>query len=169
MIFADLAGKFVSLLWAAIFCRDIVINNLSTFYFTISETIKNINVGIKLMFANIASMLIIGIVRFGIERTWDVATFGKVSLTLSISNMMMIFVNAIGIIMFPILRRSNQEKLAGIYSTMRDLLMAVLLGFLIIYYPLKTILAAWLPHYARQSALYGWYSQCLSMKGRWRY
>ncbi|HFI0784495.1 TPA: hypothetical protein ACGO6S_000599 [Streptococcus suis] len=153
MIFADLVGKFISLLFASFSCKDIVFRRINTFCLTISESIMNISVGIKLMFANIASMLIIGIVRFGIEQTWDVATFGKVSLTLSISNMMMIFINAVGIIMFPILRRTNQEKLANIYSTMRDFLMALLLGFLIIYYPLKTIIAAWLPQYA-ESLLY---------------
>jgi O-antigen/teichoic acid export membrane protein len=153
MIFADLMGKFVSLIYSMYSCKDIVFNKFSKFYFSFSETLTNINVGIKLMFANIASMLIIGIVRFGIERTWDVATFGKVSLTLSISNMMMIFINAIGIIMFPILRRTNQEKLASIYSTMRDFLMMLLLGVLIVYYPLKTIMAAWLPQYS-ESLLY---------------
>lgn len=153
MIFADLVGKFISLFFAALSCKDIVFRRINTFYLTISESIINISVGIKLMFANIASMLIIGIVRFGIERAWDVATFGKVSLTLSISNMMMIFINAVGIIMFPILRRTNQDRLANIYSTMRDFLMAILLGFLIIYYPLKTFMAAWLPQYA-ESLLY---------------
>ena len=153
MIFADLVGKFISLLFATLSCRDIVFNRMNAFYLTISETIKNINVGIKLMFANIASILIIGIVRFGIERTWDVATFGKVSLTLSISNMMMIFINAVGIIMFPILRRTDPKKLTNIYSTMRDFLMVFLLGVLIIYYPLKTVMAAWLPQYA-ESLLY---------------
>jgi O-antigen/teichoic acid export membrane protein len=153
MIFADLVGKLVSLFFATLSCKDIVFRRINTFYLTISELIMNISVGIKLMFANIASMLIIGIVRFGIEQTWDVATFGKVSLTLSISNMMMIFINAVGIIMFPILRRTNWEKLANIYSTMRDFLMVILLGFLIIYYPLKTVMSAWLPQYA-QSLLY---------------
>lgn len=153
MIIADLVGKFISLFFAALSCKEIVFRRINTFYLTISESIKNISVGIKLMFANIASMLIIGIVRFGIERAWDVATFGKVSLTLNISNMMMIFINAVGVIMFPILRRTNQDKLANIYSTMRDFLMVILLGFLIIYYPLKTIMVAWLPQYA-ESLLY---------------
>ncbi|HFU4462582.1 TPA: hypothetical protein ACGO9K_001935 [Streptococcus suis] len=153
MIIADLVGKFISLFFAALSCKDIVFRSINTFYFTLSESIINISVGIKLMFANIASMLIVGIIRFGIERAWDVATFGKVSLTLSISNMMMIFINAVGIIMFPILRRTNQDRLANIYSTMRDFLMVILLGFLIIYYPLKTVMAAWLPQYA-ESLLY---------------
>lgn len=153
MIFADLVGKFISLFFAALSCKDMVFRRINTYYSTVSEATLNISVGIKLMFANIASMLIIGIVRFGIERTWDVATFGKVSLTLSISNMMMIFINAVGIIMFPILRRTNKAKLANIYSTMRDFLMAILLGFLMIYYPLKTLMVAWLPQYA-ESLLY---------------
>ena len=148
MIVADLLGKFISLVYAVIFCKDIVIQNLSEFKLDFNETILNISTGIKLMFANIASVLIIGIVRFGIERTWDVATFGKISLTLSISNMTMIFINAIGIIMFPILRRTNQDKLPNIYTIMRDFLMVILLGLLLIYYPVKFFISAWLPKYA---------------------
>jgi len=129
-------------------CKDIVFRRISTFYFSFREAFENINVGIKLMFANIASMLIIGVVRFGIERSWDVSTFGKVSLTLSISNLMLLFINAVGIVMFPILRRVDEKKLPSIYETMRTFLMVPLLGMLIVYYPLKVMLSAWLPQYA---------------------
>jgi len=111
------------------------------FFFSFREAFENISVGIKLMFSNIASMLVIGFVRFGIERTWDVSTFGKVSLTLSISNLLMLFINAIGIIIFPVLRRIDQRKISLIYMTIRDLLMTVLLGVLLTYYPLKMILS----------------------------
>ena len=147
LIFADIIGKFISLLYAIYCCRDIVFNKLSAFHLNFWETYKNISVGIKLMFANVASMLIIGIVRFGIERTWDVSTFGKVSLTLSISNLMMVFINAVGIILFPVLRRTNRDKLPWIYTTMDTLLMVLLFGLLLVYYPLKVILTAWLPEY----------------------
>lgn len=148
MIVADLIGKFISLLYATLCCKDIVFRRISTFYVSFSEAIENISVGIKLMFSNIASLLIIGIVRFGIERSWDVSTFGKVSLTLSVSNLMMLFIDAVGIIVFPILRRSNEKKLPSIYITMRDFLMIILLGVLIMYYPLKVVLSAWLPKYS---------------------
>jgi len=147
MIAADLIGKLISLLYAMYCCKSIVFNKLSVFYLSINETVANINVGIKLMFSNIASMLIIGIVRFGIERTWDVTTFGKVSLTLSISNMTMLFINALGIIMYPMLRRTSKDKLSVIYTTTRDFLMIILLGVLVMYYPLKTMLSVWLPQY----------------------
>lgn len=100
------------------------------------------------MAANIASLLIIGIVRFGIERTWDISTFGKISLTLSISSLIMLFIDAVGIIIFPILRRTNQSRLPIIYTTIRSFLMTLLLGILILFYPLKFLLSAWLPQYA---------------------
>lgn len=148
MIISDLIGKLMSLIYAMYCCRDIVFRKISTFYFSFREAFENIKVGANLMFANIASMLIIGVVRFGIERTWDVSTFGKVSLTLSVSNLIMLFINSVGIIIFPILRRTEREKLPVIYVTMRDFLMIVLLGTLIIYFPLRNILSYWLPKYA---------------------
>jgi O-antigen/teichoic acid export membrane protein len=148
MIVVDLIGKFASLSYAMFCCSDIVFRRVSTFYFNFKESMENIGVGIKLTIANIASLLIIGVVRFGIERLWDVPTFGKVSLTLSISNLMMLFINAVGIIMFPILRRTDDKKLPGIYITMRDFLMVILFGVLIVYYPFKVILSFWLPKYA---------------------
>lgn len=147
MILADLIGKFISLLYAMYECRDIVFCTISKFYLSFTEAILNINVGIKLMFANIASNLIIGVVRFGIEHSWSVSTFGKVSLTLSISNLMMLFIDAVGIVMFPVLRRTNEKNLPSIYKTMRVFLMVILFGVLIIYYPLKVILSMWLPNY----------------------
>lgn len=148
LIMVDLICKFMALLYATYCCKEIVYQKLSLLCYNFKEALENIDVGIKLMFANIASTLIIGVVRFGIERSWDVSTFGKVSLTFSISNFMMLFINAVGIIMFPILRRTDIKKLPSIYKTMRTFLMVPLLGILMLYYPFKVILSAWLPKYA---------------------
>lgn len=147
MIIADLIGKFLSFLYVLYKCYDIVFQKISTFYFNLKESINNISAGIKLMFSNTASMLIMGVVRFGIERSWNVSTFGRVSLTLNISNFMMVFINAVGIIMFPILRKTDKKKLPSIYETMRTFLMVFMLGILILYYPLRVMLSAWLPQY----------------------
>ncbi|AEB30201.1 heteropolysaccharide repeat-containing protein [Carnobacterium sp. 17-4] len=148
LIIADLVGKSVSLLYAMYLCRDIVFGKFEDFYFDLIETVENIRVGISLMFANIASSLILGIVRFGIERVWSVAIFGKISLTLSVSNLLMVFVNATSLVIYPMLRRTNTEKLKDLYSLMRTLLIVPLIGVLIMYYPLKYVLSLWLPEYA---------------------
>lgn len=147
MILADIIGKSISLIYAALICKDIIFRNIGDFYISLKEIIANISVGSKLMFATIASMLIIGIVRFGIERAWDVSTFGKISLTLSASNMIMLFINAVGIVVFPILKRTDIRSLPQIYSLLRDALMLLILGILLLYYPLKEALTIWLPKY----------------------
>lgn len=153
MIFADILGKLISLIYSMFRCKEIVFLKSARLFFDFQEAFKNITAGIKLMFANIASMLIIGIVRFGIINTWSVSVFGKVSLTLNISNLMMIFIDSLGIVILPILKRINQSKLPNIYSTLREILMLLFLGALIFYYPIKLIMTLWIPQY-EDSLLY---------------
>ena len=148
LLAADLIGKAAALAVAVCRCRDIVFGRLVPLRAGLSEAGKNINVGFKLMIANIASLLIVGIVRMTIENKWGVATFGKVSLTMSVSNLLMVFIGAVSIILFPTLRRTSDDKLAGMYDFMRTSIMTVLLGLLIFYYPAKLLLTAWLPKYA---------------------
>lgn len=148
MILADLLGKVCSLLYSVYQCRDILTTKPTKLGSSIQEAFANISVGIKLMFANIASMLIIGFVRLSIENQWDVTTFGKVSLTMAVSNLLMVFIRAVAMVMFPMLRRTSSDKLSGIYNTMRTGLMIPLLGMLVFYYPAKIVLSAWLPQYA---------------------
>lgn len=148
ILVADVLGKAISLLYALIKCFDLIKTQPEGIKEALNETKLNITVGIKLMFANIASLLIIGLVRLAIEREWDVATFGKVSLTISVSNMLMVFIHAIASVLFPMLRRAREEKLSEIYTLMRACVMTALLGMLIFYYPIKEILSLWLPHYA---------------------
>lgn len=78
------------------------------------------------MVAIIASMLIIVIIRYGISIGWDVATFGKVSLTLSISNFMMIFISSVSVVFFPILKHMDESRLLDIYMKIRNMLACIL-------------------------------------------
>lgn len=148
MIVADIIGKLVSLFYTILRCKDIVFRKISLFYLSFKETKENISVGIKISFAYIAGVLIIGIVRFGIEFVWDVETFGKVSLMLNISNLMMAFINAIGLILFPVLRRTDINQLPNIYKDIRNMVSILLVGVLIIFFPLVFFLTKWLPNYS---------------------
>ena len=147
MIWADIIGRLMSLMYGIYLCRSIIWNKFSLFKLNVSEIFDNIKAGSNLMFSNIASTLIIGTVRMGIERTWDVATFGKVSLTLSISNLMMTFINAIGIVIFPMIKQMKEKHIPLIYKALRDYLMVLMLGVMLLYYPLRFFLDGWLPAY----------------------
>ena len=149
LIFADILSRLLSTLHAIYVCRDIIFSReKSSIETTLNEAKENISSGSKLLFANLTSMLIIGIVRIGIEHTWDVATFGKVSLTLSISNFVMIFISAISMIIYPILRRTDSQALPKIYEVLSNIIMALIVGMLLVFFPFRFILSMWLPNYA---------------------
>ena len=148
VVIADLIGKLIALVFALYYCRSIVKSAPERVVNILQEAKDNISVGIKLMFSNVASLLIIGIVRYAMERRWDIVSFGKVSLSISVSNMLMVMVTAVSLVMFPTLRRINNDQYAHVYITIRSILMYCLLGMLIVYYPAKLILSAWLPQYA---------------------
>lgn len=147
ILYIDIFSKLVALILCVNKMKDIVFGKLNISKNILFEIFENISIGIKLMLANMASTLIIGVIRFGIQRNWDIETFGKISLTLNISNLLMTFINAVAVIMFPLLRREEESNLPRIYTILRNTLMIFLYMMLIFYYPLRLILSAWLPQY----------------------
>lgn len=147
LIVADLLGRTAALVVGVYTIRDIIFLKLNTFYWSFHEAWLNISVGIKLLFANFAGLLIIGVVRYGIQIFWGVSIFGKVSLTLSISNLLMTFISAISLVLYPMLRRMSQNKAKVLYLDIREILMIVLFLGLFLYYPIDYLLPIWLPKY----------------------
>lgn len=148
VIYVTIISEFLAMSFGLYTIRDLIFVERDTLYNAMNEAYVNISAGSKLMLANIAGMLILGIIRFGISQEWDIVTFGKVSLTLNISNFLMVFISAVSIVLFPILKRINQDRLAEIYVLLRNILSYSLLAMLITYYPLKILLLYWLPKYS---------------------
>lgn len=147
LILGDLLGKLLSFIYCIIVCHDFVIGKKASSINTKIEISKNVIAGVKLLMANIASMLIIGIVRYLIEINWSIEVFGKVSFSMNLSNMVIIFINAIGIVLFPMLRKVDESQLKKIYNYLSAGLMSILFIMLLFYYPMKIVLSMWLPHY----------------------
>lgn len=147
LFYIDLFGKILTMFFGIYLIKGILIFNFAKFTDIISEIYENISVGSKLLFANIASLLILGIIRFGISQYWDVVTFGKISLALSIANFLMVFINAVSVVLFPALKRIAGNELKIVYQKIDMVLTVILLGVLSLYYPLKYILSWWIPQY----------------------
>ncbi|MGL9728852.1 lipopolysaccharide biosynthesis protein [Enterococcus sp. DIV0756] len=153
LIAMDILSKFILTIWGISRIKDMVTEKLIPLKNMYLEILDNINIGSKLLLSNIASMLILGSIRFFVQHRWSIETFGKLSFTLSISNMFLTFVNAIGVVMFPLLRRTNQDKLPKLFLTLRNIFVPVTYGILLFYIPAKLILGMWLPAY-HDSLLY---------------
>lgn len=125
LIVIDIFSKLLMTLWGVIQIKDMVTTKVLPLKGLASDILDNINIGSKLMLSNVASMLILGTIRFFVQHKWSIETFGKLSFTLSISNMFLTFINAVGVVMFPLLRRTNQNKLPNLFIILRSLFVAL--------------------------------------------
>ncbi len=149
IIVSNICALIISLSTAIFFCRDIVFSKkFLPIKSLIYEIYVNIFAGMKLMFASLSARLIVGIIRFFMQKQWDIVTFGKISLTLNLSNMITTTVNAIAVVVYPMLRRTGNNQLPVIYRVMRIILMGLVFGGLVFYYPAQKILVMWLPQYS---------------------
>ena len=147
-VFAYLIAQSATLVGAVWFCRDLIFTRAEPLKLVLRESAECVRVGIKLMLANVASILILGIIRLGIERAWGIAVFGKISLLLSVVSILFVFVNAASLALLPALRREEHERFRTLYFPSRITLTWVLLVSFVFAYPASRIVALWLPAYA---------------------
>ncbi|ASR69476.1 lipopolysaccharide biosynthesis protein [Leuconostoc mesenteroides] len=147
LITAFIFGNFVAMIYGVVLLKDLFYVGVKKITWSWKEACLNVRVGLQLLLANAASLLIIGVVRIGIQHGWGVTTFGKVSLTLSISNLLMVFISAISLILFPKLRKIDNKKIKDLYSAIRDILMPFVFIGILVYFPLNYLIPLWLPKY----------------------
>lgn len=152
LVSLDVLSKLIVTLWGFSYIEEIVFSEKSSFSEIRGEIQENIRIGSNLMLANIASMLILGFSRLFVEHRWDIETFGKLSFALSISNMFMIFISAVSVVLYPVLRRANQRNISNLYLRVRELFVPFTLGLLLLFNPIRILLEWWLPEY--QSSLF---------------
>jgi O-antigen/teichoic acid export membrane protein len=155
LIILDILSKLIVVLWGIYRIKDLIFVRWMPFGKTVKNIFNNIKIGINLMVGNIASMLVMGITRLFVERQWSIEVFGKLSLTISISNMFMTFINAVGVVMFPLLRRTDSKNLKKLYLVLRGLFVPITYGLLLSFIPLKIILGIWLPQYTQSLIFMG--------------
>ena len=147
VIIAKICALFSAFLLGNILLKDLWQKKLPTLKRILIEAFDNLRVGSKLMLANIANMLIIGIVRRGISEGWDVVVFGKVSLILSISNFSLVFINAVSVVLLPALKRVTDDRRKELYVAGSKLLSVLVLSILLLYLPIRECLSIWLTKY----------------------
>ena len=148
LVYSEVVARTIATLVGMFYCKNVISLRPLPCRESLTEAKDLIRGGYKLLCANLTSQLVIGIVRFAIENKWGTVQFGKVSLTLSMSNMLITCISAIGIVLFPTLRRTNKEKLPEIYMIIRTIIGVPSLAILMLYMPMKFILSMWLPQYS---------------------
>lgn len=139
---------FICRLWVLILCffklKSSIFVKVKKIHLTFNnlrEYISTSSAGLKILFGAMGGAISLGIIRWLIEKEWSIIVFGKLSFTLSMINLMMTFVNAIGTLIFPILRRSNQSKIPTLYNNLKELLIPILFSLFLLFFPIAEILS----------------------------
>ena len=119
---------------------------------SLREGVKSIRVGSKLMIANIASGLIVGVCRFAIDAKWGIQTFGELSFAFSLLTLYTAFVAQASMVFFPSLKQSNETEIKKFYAHARDTLSLLFPIVYALYFPMTWLLLLWLPQYANSMA-----------------
>ena len=152
---ADLAGDCAGIMLSLAANKDLHFGSLLPVKDMLQETWTNISSGILLMFYNWSSLLLVSGAKMMIEWKWGTLVFGKSSFAFSVSDLILTFVTAISVVLFPSLKRMKQEKLPAFYKKLRDMMTPFLFWSLLLYYPECWILEKWLPKYTSSLAYLG--------------
>jgi O-antigen/teichoic acid export membrane protein len=148
LILIDVVSRLLVTFWGIFKIRKMILLKWLPFNTTIMLIIDNIKIGANLMIGNIASILVVGVTRIFVEKKWSIEVFGKLSFTLSISGMFMTFINAVGVVMFPLLRRTKEGQLSDLYKNIRSVFVPFTYLMLLFFFPVKVFLNYWLPMYS---------------------
>lgn len=147
-VYAFCAGKALQLAYLLLWSRDILTTSLLGLEASLSTSWASVRVGIKLMIANLASTLILGMMRFAIDGYWGLEEFSRVSLALSMANFFLTFVMSVTMVLFPTLRQMEGGRLRAFFDAVQNALELMLPAVLLLYLPAKLVLSWWLPDYA---------------------
>ena len=156
IIWADIIGRWISLGLSALEFKDILKKEKYFKADVWSEIRDNIKIGLPLLISGIAANFIVGVIRLGIENGWDIVIFGKVSLSLSIVNMILSFVTMIGIVFFPVLKKIQYQHYAFVFKNLNIIVVLFALGCLIFAIPVQKIIRIWLPDYSFSMQIMVW-------------
>lgn len=145
---ADLFGDMFGIALGAIFNRGMYFGKALPVTECFKEAWLNVSAGIMLMVANFSSSLIVGGAKMLVQWRWDELVFGQVSFSFSVSNIFLTFVTAISVVLFPSLKRMDEDELPSIYTKIRNAISPLLFFAIIAYFPGCWILNIWLPNYA---------------------
>lgn len=146
-VMGQIFSQVIALIWCVYMAKDVLSSGLLAPSESIVLALRSVRAGIKLMISNIASTLILGILRFVVDARWGISTFGQLSLSLSLINFALAFINQVGMVLFPALRRAEESELKGVFQSLRDIMALFMPACYPLSIPIIWVLSIWLPEY----------------------
>ena len=119
------------------------------------EYSRNTRVGVFLLFANLASVALVGVGLIVVERFLPARDFAVYAFAANLTSYMLVFVTASSYAVYPFLKRVPSERLAPYYGQLNALLVGGLGCLLLCYWAVRLMLTYWYPEYSGALAYLG--------------
>lgn len=145
---AELFGDVLAVAVAFFFNKGLHFGKSLPMKEAFAEWKKNTAAGVILLLANWTSLLLLGSAKMIIQWRWDDLVFGKISFSFSLSGIFLTFISAISVVLFPSLKRMEQDKLPALYRKIRGGLSPFLFVMMLFYFPGCWLLEMFIPAYS---------------------
>lgn len=107
-----------------------------------------VKLGFPLLFANLSSTLILNIDRQFVSVLFDTDTYAVYAFAYNMLGLITTALSAISTVIYPTLKRTDEGTLKGTYSRLIEIILILVFGCLIVYFPLCWFVNWFLPKYA---------------------
>lgn len=143
----DLIGDFVGIFLSSRMNKGMYFGETIPLKESLREWTVNLKTGMILLLSNWSAMFLLGGAKMVVQWNWDELVFGKVSFAFSVSNLFLTFIAAISVVLFPSLKRMDEDKLPELYKKIRGLISPFLFFMMLFYFPARYLLGLFLPAY----------------------
>ena len=147
VVIADSLFKFVVLILMVIKMPEMIFGSFTGLRSAFGFLIENMGVGIKLMIANLMSMLLIGAGKFIVQYYGDITDFAMYSFGVSITGLVLTAVTAIGLVLYPTIKRIPPEAHAQVFHKVNATTRVLGLVSLLLYFPMYLFVEWFYPQY----------------------
>ncbi|MDN0069458.1 lipopolysaccharide biosynthesis protein [Collinsella ihumii] len=147
-MFWDFATKALACLLVVWRCREIVFGPAAGIIEGARYYVRLCKSGLSLLLANFAGMFVVSAGRIAVELFGDITEYANYSLGITVTNLVLTLVNAVGLAIYPSLKRLPAGSLPSFFGRVDNAVGVVSALALVCYAPGSLFVAAVFPQYA---------------------
>ncbi len=147
-VLAELLSKGAALGFMCVSCIELIKGDGSGWRVGGQEGWNNIACGVKLMFANLSGMLVLGVGRIVIEFWGSLEDYAHYAFAVSMTNLALIALTSISVVIYPALKRLPEDRYLQCYDDGNAKLFKFNLIVLGGYFPVVWLIMLVIPKYA---------------------
>lgn len=148
IVVADFVSKLIVLTVIVWKTKELLFGPVTAFRESLKFMGQNMQVGIKLMVANLMSMLLIGAGKFIVQIFGNIRDFAIYSFGISITGLVLTAVTAFSLVLYPTIKRIPAERYAEIFDKVNSFTRLFGLSSILCYFPAYLFIAYFYPKYA---------------------